>query len=262
MRVVDGHVHVGSWAVEGFGGRATRLSDAVALYRGLGFAGALVTTTDRADNAGLLADLRAHVGPPVLRLAWWVDPIAPGALAALEAALPEVAALKIHPSFLRRPVTDLAFVPFLELARTAGLPVVLHCGRWQEVAGWALALAAAERHPEVRFVLGHLGGDEPPLARGTVAALRERRLPNVWLGTESVRQYWVVQEAADTLGAARLVFGSDYNLNHPTAFRSVIDALDLSDDDRARVLGGNLDDLVPPDRRFFGPSAAAAAGSF
>lgn len=254
-RIADGHVHVGGWAVEGFGGRATTLADAVQLYRELGFAGALVMTTDRGDNEGLLAELRQHhardEGPPVLRFAWWVDPAAPRALERLEAALPEVAALKIHPSFLRRPVNDAAFAPFLERASATGRPVVVHCGRWQEVAGYALALDAAARHPETRFVLGHMGGDEPLLVRGTVAALRAGRLSNVWLGTESLRQYWVVQEAADALGADRLVFGSDYNLNHPAAFRAVVDALALSDRDRARVLGGTLNELLPSGLRFW-----------
>lgn len=251
MRVIDGHVHVGSWAEVGFAGRATTLEDAVRLYRGLGFAGALVTTTDRADNEGLLAALRAHTGPPALRLAWWVDPGAPGALERLRAALPEVAAFKVHPSFLRRPVSDPAFAPFLRLAADAGRPVVVHCGRWQEVAGFALALDAAARHPDARFVLGHMGGDEPLLVRATVAAIRARGLRNVWLGTESLRQYWVVQEAAEALGADRLVFGSDYNLNHPAVFRALVDALALSAEDRARVLGGTLNDLVPPGLRFW-----------
>lgn len=252
VAVVDGHVHVGRWATEAFGGRATTLSDAVRLYRELGFAGALVTTTDRADNEELLAALRDHEGSPALRFAWWVEPGAPRAFERLTGRLPEVAALKIHPSFLRRPVNDPAFAPFLRLAGASGRPVMVHCGRWQEVAGYALALDAAERHPDTRFILGHMGGDEPLLVRGAVAAIRERGLGNVWLGTESLRQYWVVQEAADALGAARLVFGSDYNLNHPAAFRAVVDALALSAADRARILGGTLNELVPPELRFFG----------
>lgn len=257
MRVVDGHVHVGGWVVEGFAGRQTALADAVSLFRRLGFDGALVTTTDRGDNDALRGALRAQAAADAggsalaLRLAWWVDPGSPDAVRQLETALPDVAALKIHPSFLRRPLSDEGFAPFLDLAAAAGLPVVVHCGRWQEVAGYGVALAVAERRRNVSIVLSHMGGDEPLLVRGAVREIRERSLANVWLGTESLRQYWIVQEAVDALGAARIIFGSDYNLNHPAAFLAIVEALDLSEVDRARILAGNLNALVPPGLRFY-----------
>ena len=251
VNVIDGHAHVGGWREPGFAGRATTLADADAVYRRCGFAGALVTTTDRGDNATLRRAIEEHAGALRFRLAYWVDPAVEDDLGILDEMMPSVAALKIHPSFLRRPIGDPAFRPYLERAARHGRPVVVHCGRWQEMAGYGLALDVAASMPGVSFVLGHMGGDEPLLVRRTVAAIRARGIANASLGTESVRQYWVVREAIDALGAERVVFGSDYNLNHPAMFRAVIEALELDAASAARVLGGNLERLLPPSLRFF-----------
>lgn len=241
---------MGAWREPGFAGRSTDFAAAADLYEGLGFGGALLMSTDRGANEALLAQIRAYQGPAAFRLAYWVDPAAEGALPAFEACQADVAALKVHPSFLRRPVSDEAFRPFLTRAETLGLPVVVHCGRWRQIAGFEHALRVAEERPTLRLVLSHMGGDEPLLVRETVAAIRERALDNVFLGTESVRQYWVVQEALDRLGPGRLIFGSDYNLNHPAAFLAIVHALDADETEKSAILGGTLNGLVPSALRF------------
>ena len=241
---------MGAWREPGFAGRVTDFAAAAELYEGLGFGGALLMSTDWGANEALLSQIRAYRGPLVFRFAYWVDPTDEGAFPALEACQDDVAALKVHPSFLRRPVSDEAFRPFLARAEALGLPVVVHCGRWREIAGFEHALRVAEAHPELRLVLSHMGGDEPLLVREAIAAIRERALENVFLGTESVRQYWVVQEALDRLGPGRIVFGSDYNLNHPAAFLALVRALDGDEVAKAAILGGTLNALVPPALRF------------
>ncbi len=255
--IIDAHAHVGSWREPGFASRTTSFDDAVALYGALDFQGALVMPTDTGDNAALLASVKAHEGTPQFRFAYWIDPNAANNLAAFDACSSDVAALKVHPSFLRRPITDADFEPFFERAVALGLPVVVHCGRWREVAGFSLALDVAEHFPDLNIVLSHMGGDEPLLVRETVAAIQERALTNVFLGTESLRQYWVVQEALDALGSRRLVFGSDYNLNYPAAFLAVIRALDVDEVGRQRILGGNLNKLLPRAHRFEQGSVAS-----
>jgi predicted TIM-barrel fold metal-dependent hydrolase len=246
----DAHVHVGAWRTPDFAGHASGLDDVRRVLAESGITGALVMPTDDGDNPGLLGALEASHGTeagPELLMAAWCDPHRPDeTMAFLESAGDRVRALKCHPSFARLPLTAPAYRPFLAYARDHDLPVVTHCGRWREVAGWEIALAAAEAFPTVPFVLSHMGGDGPLLVAGAAAAIRERGLFHAYLGTESIREPWVVDRALEMVGPERLVFGSDHNLNHPAAFLAVIDALHLTPAAKTRILGGNARILFAP----------------
>lgn len=244
FQVFDAHVHVGRWRTPDFAGRGSDLADVTRVLASAGVTGALVMATDEGDNAGVLAAVRASDAPVALRFAAWVDPDDLDLPSFLGEHADHVAALKIHPSFARKPVTAPEYRLFLEWASRRGIPVVVHCGRWREVAGWERALEAAETFPSVPFVLSHMGGDGPTLVAGVCDAIRDRALGNVYLGTESIREYWVVARAVDALGPERLLFGSDHNLNHPASFLAVIDALGLDPASRALVVGGNARRLL------------------
>lgn len=254
----DAHVHVGAWQTPDFAGHASDLADVRRVLGQAGFTGALVMPTDDGDNDGLaraLAQAPDEPGGPRFLMAAWVDPHRPDdTLDFLERRGPLVRALKCHPSFARLPLTAPAYRPFLAYAREHDLPIVTHCGRWREVAGFEVALEAAAEFPQVSFVLSHMGGDGPTLVAGAAAAIRERGLDRVHLGTESIREPWVVGRAIDVLGADRLVFGSDHNLNHPASFLAVIDALGLSHGERERILGGNARTLFDPARFHANPT--------
>jgi len=237
----DMHCHVGTWETTDFCGRATDLADLIALYEDLGFSGALVTTTDRAENAALTREIEDYSGPLDLRFAFWV---LPDNLAELEGLAPRVSALKIHPSFLRRPVTDPGFEPFLRIAEQNAWPVVVHCGRWQEIAGYGLALDTAKRWPGIRFVLSHMGGDAPCLVHATVDRIAQEGIENAFLGTESIRQFDLIQYAVEQLGPDRVVFGSDYNLNSPSAFVGVVIDAGLAPEATIAVLHDNARSLL------------------
>jgi predicted TIM-barrel fold metal-dependent hydrolase len=112
------------------------------------------------------------------------------------------------------------------------------------MSSYAFALEAASAHPGVNFILSHMGGDTPELEMATIEATKAAGLTNVFLGIEGVREYWAVQRAIEELGAEHVIFGSDYPLGHPKMFLGLVDALVVSDDQRARVLGGNILDLL------------------
>jgi predicted TIM-barrel fold metal-dependent hydrolase len=249
--IIDAHAHVGQWLEPSFSNRETTLADADSDFSASGVDAALVMPTDQADNAGLLSAIQAHSGAPVsYRFCAWIDPRDSANLEWVEQNLAHIAALKVHPSFLRMRPTDSSLDPTYELAAVHGYPVLVHCGRWQEMSSWKFGVEIAERHPQTNFILCHMGGDSTDLIEATVDALASDGPTNAYLGTESIRQYWIVQHAVDRLGAERLIFGSDYNLNFPKAFVAVIDALRLSDADRVQVLGGNLNRLLPANQRF------------
>ena len=236
--IIDGHIHAGFWSPANFLGRGVPFEDIDACLEECGIEGGVLTSTDLRENDGVL-DFIKRGG----RKYWffpWVNPAAEGELEYLEDRRELIHGVKLHPSVDRIRVTDAAVIPFLEFAAGQGLPVMVHCGRWQEMSSYRLALAAAAKHPDCTFILSHMGGDTPELEMGTIEGIDREGLENVYLGTEGVREYWAVQRAVEVLGAERVIFGSDFPLGHPLMYLGVIDALKISDSDRALILGGNI----------------------
>jgi predicted TIM-barrel fold metal-dependent hydrolase len=241
---MDGHVHVGAWDHPAFRGHATTMAESAAILAGAGIGEALVMTTDRRDHEAILGAAEA-CRLVRCQVALWVCPTTEREdREALDRHAGRYRALKLHPSLSRIAISDRAWDPLLAEARDRAVPVVLHCGRWHAMAGPGLALDLAGRWPSVRFILAHMGGDSPPLGKAAVERVRSDRLDNVWFGTESIREYWSVQRAVDVLGPSRFCFGSDHNLALPASYLPVIQALRLSSEERAAILGDNLRGLL------------------
>jgi len=235
----DCHVHVGSWRTQEFLGRATTLQETCDVLVKCGVTGALVMPTDARENNALLEQVNLHKGEPALLFCAWIDPKDGEILDFVVKNLRDIYAFKIHPSFSRLPVNDESFFPFLEIAQAYSLPVVVHCGRWREVAGYEHVLDVAKRFHRVNFVLSHMGGDSPRLVLGAAEEILSHGLENCFLGTESIREYWLIEKVIRLLGAERLIFGSDYNLNHPKTFIATIEVLDVTKEEKAMIFGKN-----------------------
>jgi predicted TIM-barrel fold metal-dependent hydrolase len=244
--IIDGHIHAGFWSPANFLGRGVPYEDIDSCLEDCGIEGGVLTSTDLKKNDEVIEFVaRAR------KRYWffpWVNPAEPGDLEYLKSRRDLIHGVKLHPSVDRIRITDPAAAPFLEFAAAEGLPVMVHCGRWQEMASYKLALQVASERPDATLILSHMGGDTPELEMGTVEAIEKGGLENVFLGTEGVREYWAVQNAVDVLGATRVVFGSDFPLGHPRMYMGVIDALTVSDEDRALILGGNILRLLGEER--------------
>jgi predicted TIM-barrel fold metal-dependent hydrolase len=238
--ILDGHVHWGEWKPEREGWPGSTLADIRTALARSGIDGAVLMPTDRADNAALAQAL----GPedsPAFHLFAWVDPHHPEVTTRfLEENVDQLAGLKIHPSLERCAVTDPLWRPFLVFAERWRLPVIVHAGRWQEMASCRFFLEVAERHPEASIIVAHLGGDLPALQQACAREMAARALPNAFLGTESIREYYSLRYALDRLGPQRLIFGSDYPLGWPAAYLAVFDGANPSEEERRLVLGENL----------------------
>jgi predicted TIM-barrel fold metal-dependent hydrolase len=250
VTIIDAHVHVGTWSHADFLGRGATLDQTLAVMAASGVSGCALMPTDRCDNAGLLAEAVAAAGRGVaLWLFAWVRPVAdradPGGddgrrdLDWVEAHRDQVRGLKIHPSLSRVRVTDGGFAPALELAEARGLVVIVHCGRWQEMASFRFAIEAARRHPRARFLLAHAGGDTPPLATAAADLVRAERVDNVWFDFSGLREHWVVERNVELIGAERYLMGSDFNLAHPLMYIGAVRGMRIDDRQRALILGEN-----------------------
>jgi predicted TIM-barrel fold metal-dependent hydrolase len=144
-------------------------------------------------------------------------------------------------------ITDERAAPFLAFAAEHGLTVLVHCGRWQEMSSYKLALDAAADYADTNFILSHMGGDTPELVLGAVEGALKRNLSNVHLGIEGVREYWIVRRAVEELGADRVIFGSDFPLGHPRMYLGLVESLDLDQARRDLILGGNALRLLGED---------------
>jgi aminocarboxymuconate-semialdehyde decarboxylase len=115
-----------------------------------------------------------------------------------------------------------------------------------------------ERFPGIRWVLGHLGGTIPYLAerldrgfenfaecRVHIEQPPSRYLKRFWYDTVNFDPD-ALQLAIDFAGAGQLLAGSDYphQIGSIPRMRASIAALTISDDDKARILGGNAAALL------------------
>lgn len=241
--IVDGHVHWGRWSTERAGWPGCDLARIRAALDRAGIGGAAIMPSDLGENEALAAAIASD--PEGLHLFAWIHASDPArTMRFLESHNGSIAGLKIHPSVERKAVTDPAWRPFLEFAERWRLPVIVHSGRWQEIASWRFCLDVAERHPEAAIIVAHLGGDLPELQRDCAHEMAVRSLPNAYLGTESIREYYSIRLALDLLGPQRLLFGSDFPLGWPAAYLAVFDGADPSDEARRLVLGENLLRLI------------------
>jgi aminocarboxymuconate-semialdehyde decarboxylase len=116
----------------------------------------------------------------------------------------------------------------------------------------------AERFPKIRWVLGHLGGAIPYLAerldrgyeafaecRKNISRLPSTYLKNFYYDTVNFDSR-AIELAISFAGAEHILAGSDYphKIGSIPKMLESIRALNISDADKVRILGGNAENLV------------------
>lgn len=117
-----------------------------------------------------------------------------------------------------------------------------------------------ERYPGIRWVFGHLGGALPYLAerldrgheafsecRANIAAPPSSYLKRCWYDTVNFDPA-ALRLAVDFAGAGQVLAGSDYphRIGSLEKMRGSLAALDVTDAERAGILGGNAARLLGP----------------
>jgi hypothetical protein len=167
--------------------------------------------------------------------------------------------LYIHPSFhkywlpIKTPSegegSRQLMYPIFEMAGELKIPVLVHTGE-PPYGLPATADFVAGEFPDVNIILAHLG------TQGVVysleAVLVAEHHDNVYLET-SFAQCHMLIEATHTLGAERLIFGSNCPPNEPTQQLMVVEesltfeppiGMSLPEADFRKVLGSNLERLM------------------
>ncbi len=154
----------------------------------------------------------------------------------------EVLGVKINPSTERHKVTDGVYEKVLALCNDHKALVLIHCGRWVEMSGWAFALEVARKYPKARFILAHMGGTHPDLA---IPAIDDAKaLGNVLFDTSQTRQLSVLRYAVEQLGTDRLLFATDMPWGNYLQNLVGMLQLDLKESKLHSVLRGNFLKLI------------------
>lgn len=242
MKIIDAHIHVGKWS-EIFLNLESTVDDAVIELKKSGIDEAICMPTDRTSNAELLSEIKLRKDFKFYFNAW-INPLDESLDKFLAENISDIHFFKIHPSIDKRKISDEAFVKYLQLASEKKIPVVVHCGRWKEMAGYEICLETAQKFPDLRLILAHLGGDQPSICTQCAIDVKDGGYNNVYLGTESVREYHFVNEVVKTLGAEKVLFGSDYNLGLPASYLPIIDRLKISNEEKELIYSGNAMKLL------------------
>lgn len=139
--------------------------------------------------------------------------------------------------------------PVIRAAAAHGLPVLHHIWQhrrrdWpnQEASDGVELGRLAERHPDVAFILAHIGGGGD--YRHTYAAVRDQ--PNVLLDTSgSGVDRGMLDGALDAVGARRVVWGSDLTMETGLAKLWALDLIGLDAGSLADIRWRNARRIFP-----------------
>jgi len=197
----------------------------------------------KADAAAGNAEA-ARVVPSTEGLLQWVivDPLNPPtfAQAAEMLQLPHCVGIKLHPEEHCYPIREHGQALF-EFAAEHAAVVLVHSGDENSLPDDFLPFA--ERFPEIKLLLAHLGnggaaGGDPGLQVRTIQASTQG---NIYVDTSSARSITprLVEWAVGEIGADRILYGTDTPLYSATMQRARIDHADLSDAQKKQILRDN-----------------------
>lgn len=242
MRIIDAHIHIGKWSSIFFNYEST-VSQAIEVMKKSGIEAAVCMPADATTNEELFSQTYDN---PDFKFYYkaWINPDDKNLDSFLENNIDKISLFKVHPSIQRKKITDESYDKYMQLASHKKKPVVVHCGRWQEIAGYKFPLELAEKYPDLILILAHLGGDLPSLYLECAETIKNKKYKNVYLGTESVREFYFVNKVVHTAGAEKVIFGSDYNLGLPLTYIPIVESLDIPASDKELIFSGNILRLI------------------
>jgi hypothetical protein len=131
-------------------------------------------------------------------------------------------------------IAEPAMIPILEKCVKHDIPILSHT----TPAECEYLMAAV---PECKLMMAHSGGQ--PFAKGdwNRAIMAAQRYPNLYLETaSSTIDAGFLEYAVKTLGAGKIVFGTDTPLLDPYVQRAKIKETRLRPEDKALIMGGNI----------------------
>jgi uncharacterized protein len=148
--------------------------------------------------------------------------------------------IKVHPQLCQRSFDCDEGLRIAEAAARWQAPILIHTFG-SPIESPRNVLRAAEKFPEVNFILGHMGGYawEEGIA---VALLRPNTILEICSTSTDMRK---IRRAIQAVGAERVLFGTDSSLFMPEYMWGAMDDMGLDAREKNLIMGGNA-------RRLFG----------
>lgn len=148
-----------------------------------------------------------------------------------------------------RRADDALVDPIALAAADRGVPILHHVWHdrrqdWpgQEASDVAELATLASRHPEVSFIVAHLGGGGD--WAHTLRVVRET--PNLWIDISgSGSDLDMMHRAVEVVGVERMMFGTDLTMCTGWGKLRYLEQMDLSRSDLARVRAENAQEIFP-----------------
>jgi len=140
---------------------------------------------------------------------------------------PKFVGVKLHPEQQEYRLIHRNVQGLLDRVEKLGLPVLVHTFPGQI----ADLCQVAKEFPKVKFIMGHMGGND--WAAGIRAAADRE---NIWLEPcSSFPDAGKINQAVQTVGAERVLFGSDSSLLNPAFIWGMLRDAGLNQDDLEKI---------------------------
>jgi predicted TIM-barrel fold metal-dependent hydrolase len=172
---------------------------------------------------------------------------------------PRFVGVKLHPDLHDYPVTGPRYRPVWEAAASLGCPVLVHSWAGSELDDLPAFASVAERYPDATIVLGHSGAKRSHFDATAELGVRYPSLVLEVCGSFMTGDW--IRRLVETVGAHRVLFGSDFPFIDLRYSLGRVLFAGLADDDLVQVLSGSMDRLIrrfrPADPAFADPAMAA-----
>ena len=149
--------------------------------------------------------------------------------------------LKLHPVSYGSSLFGMNTLRLFEMAAEFDVPVLIHSG--DRLGALPQQVGEAASRTDATLLMAHIGG----FFNARTALNVAHRHDNVILETSAFPYPRVIQDAVDELGAERVLYGSDMPPGNPIVELEKIEVLDLTDEQRERILWRNTAELLDLD---------------
>ena len=143
--------------------------------------------------------------------------------------------LKLHPDIQGFPASDELAYPLVRRAGELKVPVYVHSGTSPYSQPMEIGELAGAC-PETTIIMGHMGYDNY-FCDAIPAA---KQFKNLLLETSRNAQYWTIEDTVKSIGADRVIFGTDQPYSRAEVEIAAINSLKLDSESREKILGGNI----------------------
>lgn len=150
----------------------------------------------------------------------------------------KVDGIKYHPSISQVRIDNASEI--LKIAASNNLPLLVHCGR-NQISRIEYLITAARVEPDTTYIAAHLGGLANELILMAITQLQDSpQSDSIYLETSGCMNPKILRHAVDTLGADRILWGTDTPFFDPEVSKFVLRRAELQEKELRMILFDNV----------------------